>query len=89
MIKAGLMEEVPDACFALHVETGKKGILAVSTGYLTAYSDGYTLTVHGKAAHSSTPEAGTDAIQEPLAHGAFHIKYWSDQRRIGGEYYCG
>ena len=62
MIKAGLMEEVPDACFALHVETGKKGMLAVSTGYLTAYSDGYTLTVHGKAAHSSTPEAGTDAI---------------------------
>ena len=62
MIEAGLMDEVPDACFALHVENGKKGKLAVSTGYLTAYSDGYTLTVHGKAAHSSTPEAGTDAI---------------------------
>ena len=42
MIEAGLMDEVPDACFALHVENGKKGKLAVSTGYLTAYSDGYT-----------------------------------------------
>lgn len=62
MIKAGLMEELPDACFALHVENGEKGKLLVGSRYLTAYSDSYTLTVHGRAAHSSTPEAGEDAV---------------------------
>lgn len=62
MIKAGLMDELPDACFALHVENGIPGTLVVGSRYLTAYSDGYTLTVRGKAAHSSTPEEGVDAI---------------------------
>lgn len=62
MIKAGLMDELPDACFALHVENGAKGKLLVGRRYLTAYSDGYTLTVRGKAAHSSTPEEGEDAV---------------------------
>ena len=62
MIKAGLMDELPDACFALHVENGAAGKLMVGKRYLTAYSDGYTITVHGKAAHSSTPEEGVDAV---------------------------
>lgn len=62
MIKAGLMDELPDACFALHVENGEKGKLLVGSRYLTAYSDSYTLTVRGKAAHSSTPEEGEDAV---------------------------
>ena len=56
------MDELPDACFALHVENGIPGTLVVGNRYLTAYSDGYTLTVRGKAAHSSTPEEGVDAI---------------------------
>jgi len=62
MIKAGLMDELPDACFALHVENGMPGKILVGKRYLTAYSDGYFLTVHGKATHSSAPEDGTDAI---------------------------
>lgn len=62
MIKAGLMEEMPDACFALHVDNTEAGQVLIGKGYLTAYSDGYFLTVHGKAAHSSTPEEGVDAI---------------------------
>ncbi len=62
MIKAGLMDELPDACFALHVENGEQGKLLVGSRYLTAYSDAYSITVHGKAAHSSTPEEGVDAI---------------------------
>ena len=62
MIKAGLMDELPDACFALHVQEGIPGRILVGKGYLTAYSDGYNLTIHGKAAHSSKPEDGVDAI---------------------------
>lgn len=62
MIKAGLMDEVPDACFALHVENGIPGKIVVGSRYLTAYSDSYKITVHGKAAHSSTPEEGVDAV---------------------------
>ena len=62
MIKAGLMDEIPDACFALHVENGIPGKIVVGSRYLTAYSDSYKITVHGKAAHSSTPEEGVDAV---------------------------
>jgi len=62
MIKAGLMDERPDACFALHVENGMPGRILAGKRYLTAYSDGYFLTVHGKATHSSAPQEGADAI---------------------------
>lgn len=44
------------------MENGAAGKLLVGRRYLTAYSDGYTLTVHGKAAHSSTPEEGENAV---------------------------
>ena len=53
---------MPDACFALHVDNAEAGQVLIGKGYLTAYSDGYLMTVHGKAAHSSTPEEGVDAI---------------------------
>ncbi len=59
--QAGLMDEIPDACFALHVEMGSREDSRGSR-YLTAYSDSYKITVHGKAAHSSTPEEGVDAV---------------------------
>ena len=62
MIKAGLMEEKPDACFALHVKNGTSGLIYLKQKYLSSYSDGYTLTIHGRAAHSSMPEEGVDAI---------------------------
>ncbi|WP_294150215.1 M20 family metallopeptidase [uncultured Clostridium sp.] len=62
MIKCGLMDEVPDACFALHVEDSLRGQILIGSHYLTAYSDGYQVTVRGRAAHSSTPEEGVDAI---------------------------
>lgn len=62
MIKAGLMEEKPDACFALHVKNGASGLFNLKQKYLSSYSDGYTLTIHGRAAHSSMPEEGVDAI---------------------------
>lgn len=62
MIKVGLMDEVPDACFALHVETELPGQIMVASRYLSAYSDGCQLIVHGRSAHSSKPEDGVDAI---------------------------
>lgn len=62
MIQAGLMDEVPDACFALHVDTNTPGVIEAGTGYITAFTDSYTITVNGKAAHSSAPQEGVDAI---------------------------
>lgn len=62
MIEQGLMEELPDACFALHVMPTIPGVFTVGSGPLTSYSDGFYITVHGNAAHSSTPEKGIDAI---------------------------
>lgn len=62
MIEAGLMDEVPDACFALHVDTNEPGEIVAGLGYITAYTDAYHITVNGKAAHSSSPQDGVDAI---------------------------
>ncbi len=62
MIKAGLMDELPDACFALHVKPLPMGQCIVGTGSVSAFTDSYKVRIHGKAAHSSTPENGVDAI---------------------------
>lgn len=62
MIEQGLMDELPDACFGLHVLPVEKGVFKIGTGYLTAYSDGCRIVVHGKATHSSEPQNGVDAI---------------------------
>lgn len=62
MIKAGMMEEVPDACFAIHVKVLEPGTCIVGSGPLSAYTDSYVITIHGQAAHSSTPQKGVDAI---------------------------
>ena len=63
MVEQGLLDEKPDACFAIHVMPGEPGIFTVGSGPLTAYSNAFWITVHGRAAHSSTPEMGVDAIQ--------------------------
>lgn len=62
MVEKGLLDELPDACFALHVMPTTPGVFTVASGPLTAYSDSFFITVHGVAAHSSTPEQGIDAI---------------------------
>lgn len=62
MIEQGLLDEKPDACIGLHVFPWTQGKLVIGSGYLTAFSDGCTVKIHGKAAHSSTPEEGVDAI---------------------------
>ncbi len=62
MIKAGMMDEVPDACFAMHVKVLEPGMCLIGSGPLSAYTDSYRITIYGKASHSSTPEKGVDAI---------------------------
>lgn len=62
MIKAGLMDEMPDACLAIHVVNNKLGHIIAGSKYLTSYSDRFHVTIKGKAAHSSSPEKGVDAI---------------------------
>lgn len=63
MIKSGLMDELPDACFAIHVSNEKLGHVVAGSKYLTSYSDRFEVTFKGEAAHSSTPEKGIDAIE--------------------------
>ncbi|MCH4887904.1 amidohydrolase [Acidaminobacter sp. JC074] len=67
MIKAGLMDQVPDACFALHVSDEKLGHITAGSKYLTSYSDRFLVSFNGQAAHSSTPEKGIDAIEMAIS----------------------
>lgn len=62
MIETGLFDELPDACLGLHVFPWIQGRLVIGSGYLTAFSDGFTILVKGKAAHSSEPQQGVDAV---------------------------
>lgn len=62
MIEEGLLEELPDACMALHVTTDPRGQFYVGVGPLTSFSDRCEIVVHGKAAHSSEPQDGVDAV---------------------------
>ena len=56
------MEELPDACMALHVTSDQRGKFYVGVGPVTAFSDRCEIVVHGKAAHSSEPQEGVDAV---------------------------
>lgn len=62
MIEQGLLNELPDACLAMHVFPMERGQFIIGSGNLTAYSDRCILKVHGKATHSSAPQNGVDAI---------------------------
>ena len=62
MIEQGLLDELPDACLAMHVFPMERGQFIIGSGNLSAYSDRCILKVHGKATHSSAPQNGVDAI---------------------------
>ncbi len=64
MIKEGILEKPrPDCCMALHVCTQTPtGALAMGSENVSAYSDMFTIKVHGKGAHSSLPQNGVDAL---------------------------
>lgn len=63
MIKNGLFDEIPDACIAMHTDTGSQGVITVGKGSVTAFSDGCQIVIHGKSTHSSKPQTGVDAVQ--------------------------
>ncbi len=64
MIQEGLMDELPDACLAMHVDvdTEKRGKIRAAKGYVMASSDSFSCVVHGSASHCASPHKGVDAI---------------------------
>lgn len=64
MIRAGILDDIPiDASIALHtMATAAPGHFSLGWGNVTAYSDKFSIIVHGKQTHSSQPQNGVDAI---------------------------
>ncbi|WP_409227654.1 M20 metallopeptidase family protein [Gudongella sp. SC589] len=63
MIEGGvLLDPDVDLALALHVMPMDKGLVHLNQGIITACSDGFTLTIRGKSAHSRKPQQGIDAI---------------------------
>lgn len=50
------------AAIGMHIMPIEKGQILISSGNITAYSDGFTIKIIGKQAHTSKPEDGVDAI---------------------------
>ena len=67
MLEEGLLDVVPEApvsgAFALHVSTmWRSGTVNVRPGPLMASADQWTLTVHGRGGHASTPHLSADPV---------------------------
>ena len=64
MIEDGVLQDPPvEAIFAQHLGAmTPTGSIVYRNGAMMGASDGFTITVHGKGAHASTPERGVDAI---------------------------
>lgn len=63
MIELGVLENPEvDLSLALHIMPIKEGQILINHGNITAYSDGFKLTIKGKKAHSRKPQEGIDAI---------------------------
>lgn len=61
VVKEGLLQEV-DIALGLHVMPEAIGTIFLGDGAMSAYSDGFTIDVYGKAAHTSKPNEGVDAL---------------------------
>lgn len=57
-----LQNPTVSAAIALHIMPIKKGQILIQKDVVTANSDGFTIKVYGKSAHTSKPEDGIDAI---------------------------
>lgn len=44
------------------MDNNQPGEIVASSGYISAYTDSYHIAIKGKAAHSSAPQEGVDAI---------------------------
>lgn len=63
MIVEGILQNPKvDAAIALHIMPIRQGEILISNSNITAYSDGFTIKVYGKSAHTSKPQDGVDAI---------------------------
>src|SRR3954452_1832099 len=67
MLEEGLLEVVPEApvsgAFALHISTmWRSGTINVRPGPMMASADQWTITVHGRGGHASTPHLAADPV---------------------------
>ncbi|MGY1856002.1 M20 metallopeptidase family protein [Modestobacter sp. SYSU DS0290] len=67
MLEEGLLDAVPEApvsgAFALHISTMfPTGTINVRSGPMMASADQWTITVHGRGGHASTPHLGADPV---------------------------
>jgi hippurate hydrolase len=67
MLDEGLLDVVPEApvsgAFALHISTmWRSGTINVRPGPMMASADQWTITVHGRGGHASTPHAAADPV---------------------------
>ena len=67
MLDEGLLDVVPEApvsgAFALHISTmWRSGTINVRPGPLMASADQWTITVHGRGGHASTPHLAADPV---------------------------
>ena len=63
MIQEGILSNPKvDAALALHLMSIKQGKILVTNNNITAYSDGFTIKIFGKGAHTAKPQDGVDAI---------------------------
>lgn len=63
MIAEGILNNPKvDAALSLHIMPIRQGEILISNSNITAYSDGFTIKVYGRSAHTSRPQDGVDAI---------------------------
>lgn len=64
MVELGCMEGV-DEVYALHNDASLEyGSVKINNGIMSSFGTIWNLSIQGKAAHSSTPQKGLDAIRE-------------------------
>jgi amidohydrolase len=63
MVREGALDDPPvRAVFGFHVWPENVGTVLLGPGNVTASSDTFVITVHGKSAHAARPHEGIDAI---------------------------
>jgi amidohydrolase len=63
MVREGALDDPPArAVFGFHVWPENVGTVLLGPGNVTAASDTFVITVHGKSAHGARPHEGIDAI---------------------------
>lgn len=64
MVELGCMADISEV-YALHNDAALEyGTVKINNGIMSSYGSAWTLEVHGKSAHGSTPQKGLDAIRE-------------------------